>query len=133
MNAVPPLLRRRLCRTGLDVSVLGFGTAPLGHLFVRISDAEAIASRIVPCSRLPTSELAGLSGRSGPVWPCVIGVVAIKQVLPDDRKPPGADRINGRRDSAKLSGRSGFRQGPCCSYPGRCDHRQRAAAEERNL
>ena len=41
---MPALLRRRLGRTGLDVSVLGFGTAPLGDLFVRIPDAVAIAT-----------------------------------------------------------------------------------------
>jgi len=41
MAALP---RRRLGRTGLDVSVLGFGTAPLGDLFVRIPDDVAIAT-----------------------------------------------------------------------------------------
>ena len=44
MNSVSLLPRRRLGRTGLDVSVLGFGTAPLGDLFVRIPDAVAIAT-----------------------------------------------------------------------------------------
>jgi D-threo-aldose 1-dehydrogenase len=38
------LSRRQLGRTGLDVSVLGFGTAPLGDLFVRIPDEVAIAT-----------------------------------------------------------------------------------------
>jgi D-threo-aldose 1-dehydrogenase len=41
MAALP---RRRLGRTGLDVSILGFGTAPLGDLFVRIPDDVAIAT-----------------------------------------------------------------------------------------
>lgn len=41
MSALP---RRKLGRTGLDVSVLGFGTAPLGDLFVRIPDDVAIAT-----------------------------------------------------------------------------------------
>ena len=41
---MPALLRRRLGRTGLDVSVLGFGTAPLGDLFIRIPDDVAIAT-----------------------------------------------------------------------------------------
>jgi D-threo-aldose 1-dehydrogenase len=41
---VSALPRRQLGRTGLDVSILGFGTAPLGDLFVRIPDAEAIAT-----------------------------------------------------------------------------------------
>lgn len=42
----PPsaLPRRRLGRTGLDVSVLGFGTAPLGDLFAHLDDATAIAA-----------------------------------------------------------------------------------------
>jgi D-threo-aldose 1-dehydrogenase len=44
MNPVSTLPRRWLGRTGLDVSVLGFGTAPLGDLFVRIPDAVAIAT-----------------------------------------------------------------------------------------
>ncbi|MBR0800613.1 aldo/keto reductase [Bradyrhizobium jicamae] len=38
------LPRRRLGRTGLDVSVLGFGTAPLGDLFAHLDDATAIAA-----------------------------------------------------------------------------------------
>jgi D-threo-aldose 1-dehydrogenase len=44
MNQMAALPRRRLGRTGLDVSVLGFGTAPLGDLFVRIPDDVAIAT-----------------------------------------------------------------------------------------
>ena len=40
----PALPRRALGRTGLDVSVLGFGTAPLGDLFARLDDATAIAT-----------------------------------------------------------------------------------------
>src|SRR5579862_7137160 len=38
------LPRRTLGRTGLDVSILGFGTAPLGDLFVRLADDVAIAT-----------------------------------------------------------------------------------------
>ena len=38
----PP--RRVLGRTGLEVSVLGFGTAPLGDLFARLDDATSIAA-----------------------------------------------------------------------------------------
>jgi D-threo-aldose 1-dehydrogenase len=38
------LPRRRLGRTGLEVSILGFGTAPLGDLFVRLDDTMAIAA-----------------------------------------------------------------------------------------
>ena len=44
MVAVPTLPRRALGRTGLEVSTLGFGTAPLGDLFVRIPDNIAIAT-----------------------------------------------------------------------------------------
>ena len=40
----PALPRRRLGRTGLDVSILGFGTAPLGDLFARLDDTVAIAA-----------------------------------------------------------------------------------------
>jgi D-threo-aldose 1-dehydrogenase len=36
--------RRVLGRTGLEVSVLGFGTAPLGDLYARLDDATAIAA-----------------------------------------------------------------------------------------
>jgi D-threo-aldose 1-dehydrogenase len=39
MSAIP---RRALGRTGLDVSVLGFGTAPLGDLYARLDDSIAI-------------------------------------------------------------------------------------------
>lgn len=39
-----PLPRRKLGRTGLEVSILGFGTAPLGDLFVRLDEATAIAT-----------------------------------------------------------------------------------------
>ena len=44
MVAVSTLPRRMLGRTGLEVSVLGFGTAPLGDLFVRLPDDIAIAT-----------------------------------------------------------------------------------------
>jgi D-threo-aldose 1-dehydrogenase len=39
-----PLLRRDLGRTGLRVSVLGLGTAPLGDLYARLDDCAAIAT-----------------------------------------------------------------------------------------
>src|SRR5215212_7577480 len=41
LSAVP---RRPLGLTGLEVSVLGFGTAPLGDLFAKLDDATAIAA-----------------------------------------------------------------------------------------
>ncbi|MBR0873387.1 aldo/keto reductase [Bradyrhizobium tropiciagri] len=41
---VAALPRRKLGRTGLDVSILGLGTAPLGDLFARLDDAAAIAA-----------------------------------------------------------------------------------------
>jgi D-threo-aldose 1-dehydrogenase len=44
MGPVSELPRRVLGRTGLDVSVLGFGTAPLGDLFARLDDSAAIAT-----------------------------------------------------------------------------------------
>jgi D-threo-aldose 1-dehydrogenase len=44
MNPVSALPRRQLGRTGLSVSILGFGTAPLGDLFVRIPDEVAVAT-----------------------------------------------------------------------------------------
>jgi D-threo-aldose 1-dehydrogenase len=36
--------RRTLAKTGLEVSALGFGTAPLGDLYARLDDATAIAT-----------------------------------------------------------------------------------------
>jgi len=39
--------RRVLGRTGLSVSALGFGTAPLGDLFARLDDATAIAAVVI--------------------------------------------------------------------------------------
>ena len=44
MSPVSALPRRQLGRTGLNVTILGFGTAPLGNLFVRIPDDVAIAT-----------------------------------------------------------------------------------------
>src|SRR5436190_12896160 len=40
--SIPP--RRPLGRTGLEVSALGFGSAPLGDLYGRLDDATAIAA-----------------------------------------------------------------------------------------
>ena len=44
MSPVSKPPRRILGRTKLDVSVLGFGTAPLGDLYRRLDDATAIAT-----------------------------------------------------------------------------------------
>ena len=38
------LAKRKLGRTGLEVTVLGFGGAPLGDLFARLDDATALAT-----------------------------------------------------------------------------------------
>lgn len=40
----PPLPSRNLGRTGLKVSALGFGGAPLGDLYARLDEAQAIAT-----------------------------------------------------------------------------------------
>src|SRR5215468_600313 len=44
MAALSSLKRRALGRTGLKVSVLGFGTAPLGDLYAQLDDGTAIAT-----------------------------------------------------------------------------------------
>ena len=44
MIAVSALPRRVLGRTGLEVSALGFGTAPLGDLYAQLDDGTAIAA-----------------------------------------------------------------------------------------
>jgi D-threo-aldose 1-dehydrogenase len=44
MNPPSAMPRRPLGRTGFAVSVLGFGTAPLGDLYARLDDATAIAA-----------------------------------------------------------------------------------------
>jgi D-threo-aldose 1-dehydrogenase len=41
---MPSLPKRRLGRTGLDVSVLGFGSAPIGDIYAVLDDATAIAT-----------------------------------------------------------------------------------------
>ena len=62
--ATPPVLARRpLGRTGLEVSVLGFGAAPLGDLYARLDDATAVAAVERACALginlLDTSPLYG--------------------------------------------------------------------------
>jgi D-threo-aldose 1-dehydrogenase len=44
MTLSSPVPRRTLGRTGLEVSILGFGTAPLGDLYARLDDSTAIAT-----------------------------------------------------------------------------------------
>ena len=44
MTPLPTLPTRKLGRTGLDVSVLGFGSAPMGDLYRMLDDATAIAT-----------------------------------------------------------------------------------------
>ncbi|KAG7670332.1 hypothetical protein KSW81_002897 [Nannochloris sp. 'desiccata'] len=44
MTSPPPLPRRYLGQTGLEVSVLGFGASPLGGVFQAIDESEGIAS-----------------------------------------------------------------------------------------
>ena len=44
MASQSALPRRTLGRTGLEVSILGFGTAPLGDLFLELDDQTAIAA-----------------------------------------------------------------------------------------
>ena len=44
MNPRSAMPRRALGKTGLEVSVLGLGTAPLGDLYTRLDDATAIAA-----------------------------------------------------------------------------------------
>lgn len=44
MIPVSTMPHRMLGRTGLEVSVLGFGTAPLGDLFAQLDDGAAIAA-----------------------------------------------------------------------------------------
>jgi D-threo-aldose 1-dehydrogenase len=44
MSQLSALPRRKLGRLGLDVSIMGFGTAPLGDLFARLDDNAAIGA-----------------------------------------------------------------------------------------
>jgi D-threo-aldose 1-dehydrogenase len=44
MTLLSTVPRRTLGRTGLEVSILGFGTAPLGDLYARLDDRTAIAA-----------------------------------------------------------------------------------------
>lgn len=63
MTSPLELPHRRLGRTGLQVSALGFGAAPLGDLYARLDDAAAIAAveRAVAlgCNLIDTSPLYG--------------------------------------------------------------------------
>ena len=44
MTPDSPLPKRKLGRTGLDVTALGFGSAPLGDIYEILDDATAIAA-----------------------------------------------------------------------------------------
>src|SRR5215469_2585226 len=44
MIAMSIMPRRALARTGLKVSILGFGTAPLGDIYLQLDDRKAIAT-----------------------------------------------------------------------------------------
>ncbi len=44
MTTAPALPRRKLGRTGLEVTALGFGSAPLGDIYEVLDDATAIAT-----------------------------------------------------------------------------------------
>lgn len=44
MTATPALPRRKLGRTGLEVTALGFGSAPLGDIYEVLDDATAIST-----------------------------------------------------------------------------------------
>lgn len=44
MTTTPALPRRKLGRTGLEVTTLGFGSAPLGDIYEVLDDATAIAT-----------------------------------------------------------------------------------------
>ena len=67
MTPMSEMPRRSLGRTALQVSVLGFGTAPLGDLYVQLDDVTAIAT----VER--AFELGHQSTRHFPAlwqWPC---------------------------------------------------------------
>ena len=44
-RAVNPTQKRTLGRTGVELTQFGFGGAPIGELFVRVSDEEAQATQ----------------------------------------------------------------------------------------
>lgn len=44
MTAAPPIPMRKLGRTGLEVTALGFGSAPLGDIYEYLDDATALAT-----------------------------------------------------------------------------------------
>src|SRR5438477_4571936 len=49
--AIPQLPKRRLGRSKLEVTAIGFGSAPLGDLYARLDDATAIATVITALDR----------------------------------------------------------------------------------
>ena len=51
MTTDSPLPKRKLGRTGLDVTALGFGSAPLGDIYEILDDATAIATVEVAAKR----------------------------------------------------------------------------------
>ncbi|MGY4402570.1 aldo/keto reductase [Bradyrhizobium sp. USDA 3315] len=117
----PALPRRRLGRTGLDVSILGFGTAPLGDLFARLDDTAAIAAAerafALGVNLLDSSPLYGhglAEHRSG---------TALRRVARDDvvvctKVGRWMDPFHGRGDGSNFAGGAPHRAVFDYSYDG---------------
>ena len=54
---------RRLGKTGVKLTQLGFGGAPLGELFVRVDEAASAATLVPPGTRDPLFRYGAL------LWP----------------------------------------------------------------
>ena len=123
MNATTSsnLPRRKLGRTGLDVSILGFGTAPLGDLFAKLDDHVAIAAAerafALGVNLLDTSPLYG-HGLSEHRCGTAIRSVPRENIVLCTKVGRWMDPFHGRGDGSNFAGGAPHRAVFDYSYDG---------------
>jgi D-threo-aldose 1-dehydrogenase len=115
------LQRRALARTGLKVSILGFGTAPLGDIYLQLDDRKAIATVerafALGINLLDTSPLYGhglAEHRSG----TALRRVARKDIVVCTKVGRWMDPFHGRGDGSGFVGGQPHRAVIDYSYDG---------------
>jgi D-threo-aldose 1-dehydrogenase len=121
MSQTSALPRRALGRTGLEVSVLGFGTAPLGDLYARLDDDMAVATVkrafALGINLLDTSPLYG-HGLSEHRCGTVIRRVPRQEIVVCTKVGRWMDPFHGRGDGSGFAGGQPHRAVIDYSYDG---------------